>query len=89
MVESTLTSYRGCLRDVYDFAFSFDGKYVAAGTSDGTARVWDVATGRQLLILDADVAYITDIEFQASGQLITANSDGTVHVWNVPKHLAD
>jgi len=89
VVESTLTSYRGCLRDVYDFAFSFDGKYVAAGTADGTARVWDVDTGRQLLILDADVAYITDIEFQPSGQLITANSDGTVHVWNVPKHLAD
>ncbi len=87
-VEATPTSYCGSIRDIYDFEFSFDGKYVAAGSADGTARVWEVTTGRQLLILDADVGYVSDVALQPNGQLITANSDGMVHVWDVPKHLA-
>lgn len=88
-VEARPTSYCGSLREVTDFEFSFDGKHIAAGSADGTARVWEVATGRQLLILDADVSTISDIAFQPNGQLITADSDGIVRVWNVPKHLAN
>jgi hypothetical protein len=34
-------------------AFSADGKTVAAGSPDGTARLWDVASGREVLRLDA------------------------------------
>ena len=69
---------------VNDIEFSFDGKYIAAGCNDGTARVWDVATGKQLLVFDADVNSIADIEFQSDGRLATANSDGTIHIWDVP-----
>ena len=72
---------------VNDIEFSFDGKYIAAGCNDGTARVWDVATAKQLLVFDADVNNIADIAFQSDGRLVTANGDGTVHVWDVPKHL--
>jgi formylglycine-generating enzyme required for sulfatase activity/WD40 repeat protein len=72
---------------VNDIDFTFDGKYLAAGCHDGTARVWDVATGEQRIVFDADAGNIADIEFQSDGRLITANGDGTVHVWDVPKHL--
>jgi len=32
-------------------AYSPNGKYLATGSLDGTARVWDAATGKELAVL--------------------------------------
>ncbi|MCI0462913.1 MAG: ankyrin repeat domain-containing protein [Gemmataceae bacterium] len=72
----------GCLR------FSPDGKWLASASWDGTARVWEVASGRQALVIDADVDRVSCVDFTPDGQLVTANWDGTVHQWDLPKHRA-
>ena len=41
-------------RHVRAVAFSPDGTRLATGSGDGTARVWDAATGRQLRPLGHD-----------------------------------
>lgn len=81
------TKMCGHTSSLSNLRFSPDGKWLASGAWDGTARVWDVATGRQLLLLDADVDRVSGVDFAPDGQLLTANWDGTVHQWDVPKHL--
>lgn len=42
---------RGHGGDVYSAAFSLDGKSTLTGSVDGTARIWDAETGRQVRVL--------------------------------------
>ena len=61
------------------------GGLVATGADDGTARIWDAASGNQILELRvaADDA-VTDVAFTPSGRfLVTATEDGTVRLWDV------
>ena len=54
------------------------------GSTDGTARVWDAATGRQLLVLRGHRAAVSSVAFAAGGtRVATASQDGTVRIWDV------
>ena len=64
-----------------------DGKWLASGSWDGTARIWEVPSGRQVLVIEADVDRVSGVDFTPDGQLVTANWDGTVHLWDLRKHL--
>jgi WD40 repeat protein len=61
---------------------------LASAGEDGTARIWEVRTGRQLAVLDADVYRVYGLGFSPDGaSLATANADGTVHVWRIGREL--
>jgi WD40 repeat protein len=70
---------------VGDLRFSPDGKWLASASWDGTARLWEIPSGRHALVLEADVDRISGIDFTPDGHLVTANWDGTVHLWDLPK----
>jgi WD40 repeat protein len=70
---------------VGELRFSLDGKWLASSSWDGTARIWEVASGRQVLVLEADVDRVSCVDFTPDGQLVTANWDGTVHLWDWAK----
>lgn len=42
--------------DVMSIAFSPDGKILASGSSDGTIKLWDVATGKEIRTLKTDIS---------------------------------
>ena len=67
---------------VTTLAFSHDGRRIVTGSWDGTAKVWDAATGDLLYILDSGRP-VRSARFSPrdSGLLVTAESDGNVRLW--------
>jgi dipeptidyl aminopeptidase/acylaminoacyl peptidase len=62
-------------------AFSADGKLVATGSEDKTARVFAATTGRELLRL-AHQASVDAVAFSADGKLLaTGSRDNTARVF--------
>jgi WD40 repeat protein len=66
-------------------AASPDGKLIATGSWDHSAKIWDADTGRALRKLErAHAGYINSVEFSPdSRELLTASDDGTARLWNV------
>ena len=65
-------------------AFSPNGKQVLTANADGTARIWDMGTGRQLQVMSEPTGEaINDAWFSPDGKLlVTASDDGTARIWS-------
>jgi WD40 repeat protein/serine/threonine protein kinase len=65
-------------------AFRPDGRRIAAASHDGTVRVWDVTTGKEVVRPPLrHAARATAVAFSPDGgRLATASLDGTVRVWD-------
>lgn len=70
---------------VFSVAFSPDGKILASGRLDGTVRLSDVATRRQLgSPLTGPTGTVNSVAFSPDGKTLAAgSSDGTVRLWDV------
>lgn len=65
-------------------SFSPDGRFIAGGSSDREVNVYEVRTGNQLASYKGHTAYISAVQFSASGnQLVTAAEDGMTKIWNL------
>jgi WD40 repeat protein len=63
-------------------AYSPDGRRIATASKDGSARIWDAATGKQIMALSQG-HWVTSAAFSADGRrLVTASSDGRARVWD-------
>jgi WD40 repeat protein len=66
-------------------ALSSDGRTAAAGWMDGVIKVWDVETGRELLMLQAHTAAVWSVALGPDGRtLASASADKSIKLWNVP-----
>ncbi|PYI81024.1 MAG: hypothetical protein DME26_20595, partial [Verrucomicrobia bacterium] len=67
---------------LYNSEFSTDGGRLVTASDDYTARVWDVATGQQLLLLQHD-GEVQDARFSRDGlRIITSGRDKTARIWD-------
>jgi len=63
--------------------FSSDGNRVVTASKDGTARVWDAATGDVITIYSGHTDQLFSAAFSPDGnRVVTASADDTAQVWN-------
>jgi WD40 repeat protein len=63
-------------------AFSPDGKFVVTQSWDGTARVWDAATGQSLAELCRHTDPVFTATFSPNGKfVVTASAGGTTEIF--------
>jgi WD40 repeat protein len=77
----------GHTRMVLRCAFSSDGattRLLATASEDGTAKIWDMQTGKVLQTLKGHGDVVWDVAFSPDGKLLaTAGADETARVWDV------
>ncbi len=86
-ITQTQTSVGHTTKDYIVIRISPDGTRLVTGGSDGSAFLWNVATGQLLYELPGQTGAF-DIEdsiaFNPDGTLVAcASNDGTVRIWNV------
>jgi WD40 repeat protein len=89
----------GHTKPVLCVAISPDSKLVASGSSDGTVRFWEVATGKQIHAFKANPQHVRNVSFSPDGKTIIACSceslefpakfgrlDSRITWWDVKTH---
>ena len=63
-------------------AVSVDGSLAAVGLMDGSIRLFDVATGREISSLEGHAGVITALKFSPDGSILASGGrDGVVILW--------
>lgn len=69
---------------VVDLAFSPDSRLVASASMDGTARIWEAQTGREVIPPLRHHDSVMSVSLSRAGdRLLTASVDGTACLWRV------
>lgn len=82
-----MKSFKGHTDVISSLDFSRDGKFIASGSTDKTARIWDLETGgcKVLAILEPDYVDtgVTSVAISPDSQWVATGSlDGVVRIWD-------
>jgi eukaryotic-like serine/threonine-protein kinase len=81
--KATLPVLRGHAKGLQPLAYSSDGRWLATGSRDGTARLWDAATGEHCATV-RHPSQVYDLAFSPDGTwLVTTNTtDSRLQIWD-------
>ncbi len=80
-----LSGHRGRVSSV---AVSADGRRIVSGGIDGTIRVWDAVTGKEVRTLTGHAGPVLSVAVSADGgRIVSGSADGTVKVWDAAAGL--
>jgi WD40 repeat protein len=75
---------RGHEAGIASAAFSPDGTRVVTASQDKTARIWDAATGKAIIVLRDHEGAVNSGAFSPDGtRVVTASEDRTARIWDV------
>ncbi|KAM3066213.1 hypothetical protein ACMFMG_012117 [Clarireedia jacksonii] len=82
--NAMLQTLEGHTSWVSSVAFSPNGKQIVSGSRDKTVRLWDTATGQQVLLaLDTYTDSVRSVAFSPDGkQIVSGSRDKTVRLWD-------
>jgi hypothetical protein len=66
-------------------AWNKDGSRIAAGNEDGTVRVWDTTTQKEVLVLTGHTRAVRGVAWspdRESSRILTVAEDGTARLWD-------
>lgn len=76
-------TFTGHTASVTGAAFSPDMRRLATASSDRTAKIWDLTSGKELLVFYGHAGALNGVAFSRDGTLLaTASRDRTARIWN-------
>jgi hypothetical protein len=71
-------------RSVCAVAFSHDGKFLAAGVANKTARLWSLPDGKPVATLQGHTGCVNGVAFSPTGRLLaTVSDDKSIRLWGL------
>ena len=79
------TSAKGVTTKYRPLSWSPDSLYIAVGntTAIGKVTIWQAATTKNVLTLDAGSSPLTSVQWVGSNLIVTGSLDGTVKFWQL------
>jgi eukaryotic-like serine/threonine-protein kinase len=80
--RSKVRSLTGHTDSVWSLAWSHNGRYIASGSADATARVWDWNSGKALLIYDKQGDTVRAVSWSPdNSRIVSCGLTGPVYIW--------
>lgn len=80
---SVTTTHLNKVADVNSAQFSPDGRRIVTASVDKTARVWDVFSGKELVVLQGHTESVVSARFSPDGsKILTTSEDNTSRIWD-------
>jgi WD40 repeat protein len=74
---------KGHEKVINSITFGPDSRTLVSGSNDGTVRVWDVASGRQVTAYDWQIGQVHAVAVAPDGMRAAAGGDGPIVVWDL------
>lgn len=75
--------FSGHTDEVNSIDFALNNRYLVSGSSDKTAIIWEVKTGKLLHTLKGHTWKVTHVAFSRDSRFVaTGSTDGTIKLWN-------
>ncbi len=82
--RETIATFHHSANTIPAVAFSPDGTLLAAGSKEGTIKVWNVTSETEVATLAGHADQVASLDFSSDGSMLASGSfDRTVKLWNV------